>query len=245
MSPRMKHYRLDWPNTPTTKSASASTAKTYTRQKALAGKAFAFTANSNSTMVCSLPILRTCPQPDAACGLPCKLFVRVAILKDEQLTDHSWVYTGEQSGGESYSEIDILEQVNEANANAHSFYTGKACTVKVNKGNPTRGTDCGNHVFGEVDGCSFEGAQGTFGREFNDNKYRVVAMQLEADGIKIWHFKEGQVPSDIASGKPNPANWKNPSMDISPDNCDISDAFAKFKVVSNPQFVMQLLYTWK
>jgi len=162
------------------------------------------------------------------------------MAMEASLTEHSWVYTGEQSSEAEYSEIDIVENTNAATANSHSFYTGAQCTIKVNKGESTRGNDC-HHVSGEVDGCSFAAEEGTFGAAFNDNGYRVVAMQLEADGIKIWHFKDGDIPSDIASGNPDPSQWENPTVDISPDNCDISKAFSRFKLVGHILLFMQLL----
>jgi hypothetical protein len=145
------------------------------------------------------------------------------------LTGCSWVYTGEQSAGAGYHEIDILENVNQATANVHSFYTGEKCTVNIVKGNsvPEKTNDC--HYIRDVEGkgCSFTADEGTFGNGFNQNRYKVVAMQLESDVIKIWHFKEGQVPSDIRSANPDPSKWANPTVHLTPKSCDFKKAFSK------------------
>jgi hypothetical protein len=74
--------------------------------------------------------------------------------------------------------------------------------------------------------------EGTFGNAFNENGYRIVALQKETDTMKIWHFKEGEIPADIASGNPDPSTWKNPTVDMSPQSCDLSKAFTKLFVVS-------------
>jgi hypothetical protein len=162
------------------------------------------------------------------------------MVQGTSLTEHSWVYTGEQSSAEDYAEIDIVENVNAATANSHSIYTGQQCTINANEGEPTRGKNC-HHESGETDGCSFMAEEGTFGNAFNENNYRVVALQVEADNIKIWHFKDGEVPSDISSGNPDPSQWKTPNMDISPNSCDFQKAFSKFFVVSNPLSSLLLL----
>ncbi|KAF2679138.1 glycoside hydrolase family 16 protein [Lentithecium fluviatile CBS 122367] len=147
-----------------------------------------------------------------------------------------WVYTGEGSTVSEYSEIDIVENVNQATANSHSFYTGQQCTVNINRGDSVRTDNCHYELGMENAGCSFMAEEGTFGNAFNQNGYQVVALQVEADGIKIWHFKNGEVPSDLNSANPNPNTWANPTVSISPKSCDFNKAFSRFHVIINITF---------
>lgn len=165
-----------------------------------------------------------------ACGLHCKC--SCSALVTQVLNICSWVYTGEQSSGADYSEIDIIENVNQATANSHSFYTGQQCTIDIEKGESLRTDNCHYELGQDGAGCSFMAEDGTFGNAFNQNGYRVVATQIEADGIKIWHFKDGEVPSDLTSGKPDPSKWANPTVSIKPKSCDFSKSFGRFFVVS-------------
>jgi hypothetical protein len=143
-----------------------------------------------------------------------------------------WVYQGEQSS--TYSEIDILENVNRESANTHSFYTSEACTVnRVIPDSSERTENCGNYNGGDEQGCSYSAPDGTFGKAFNDGGKKVIALQVEADGLKIWHFGKNEVPADIASGKPAPQSWtKKPSVHLTPKNCDFNKAWRMFHIVS-------------
>ncbi|KAF2449155.1 glycoside hydrolase family 16 protein [Karstenula rhodostoma CBS 690.94] len=149
-----------------------------------------------------------------------------------------WVYQGEQQQG-SYAEIDILENVNVHTANTHSFYTSEKCTINVQKGNlvPEKTTDCTWKSDGpSSQGCSFNAEEGTFNQPFND-QYRVVALQVESERIRIWHFKKTEVPADLSSANPNPDAWtKAPTVHITPKSCDFHKAFNHFYIIINITF---------
>ncbi|CAI6334847.1 unnamed protein product [Periconia digitata] len=146
-----------------------------------------------------------------------------------------WVYQGETSA--TYSEIDILENVNRESRNSHSFYTSEA-TCSVNRVIPStseRTENC-HYDGGDGQGCSYSADAGTFGQGFNDG-YKVIALQVEEDGIKIWHFKKGQVPADLSGNNPAPQSWsQKPSVHLTPKNCDFRRAWRMFHVVINITF---------
>jgi hypothetical protein len=151
-----------------------------------------------------------------------------------------WVYQGETS--KTYSEIDILENVNLQTANTHSFYTSEQCTINVQKGNlvPEKSTNCHWTANGpSSQGCSFNAEPGTFNQPFND-QYKVIALQVEAERIRIWHFKKNEVPADLTSGKPNPDAWtKSPTVHITPKSCDFNKAFRMFHIVGHCHYGSQ------
>ncbi|KAF1965701.1 glycoside hydrolase family 16 protein [Bimuria novae-zelandiae CBS 107.79] len=149
-----------------------------------------------------------------------------------------WVYQGEQHVG-SYAEIDILENVNVHTANTHSLYTSDQCTINIQKGNlvPEKSTNCHWKKDGPPSqGCSFNAEAGTFNQPFN-NDYKVVALQVESERIRIWHFKKTEVPADLNSASPNPDAWtKAPTVHITPKSCDFHKAFNLFHIVINTSF---------
>lgn len=143
-----------------------------------------------------------------------------------------WVYQGELS--QTYAEIDILENVNLQTANSHSFYTSEQCTINVVSGHlaEEKTNNCHWVLNGpDNQGCSFYADDGTFGQAFNQ-KYRVVALQVEAERIRIWHFGKNEIPADLTAGKPNPDSWtKAPSMHMTPKSCNFAKAFREFHIV--------------
>jgi hypothetical protein len=124
-------------------------------------------------------------------------------------------------------------------ANTHSLYTSEQCTINVEEGDlsPEKTTNCHRDSNGpSSQGCSFNAEEGTFNQAFND-QYRVMALQIEADRIRTWHFKKNEVPADLNSAHPNPDAWsKAPTMHITPKNCDFNKAFRMFHIVSKDYF---------
>ncbi|KAF1969323.1 hypothetical protein BU23DRAFT_477459 [Bimuria novae-zelandiae CBS 107.79] len=145
-----------------------------------------------------------------------------------------WVYRGEQAEG--YSEIDILENVDKTTANTHSFYTSEECSVNFDVGSPLKTDNCHYDPQGAgPQGCSFGAEEGTFNQAFNDN-YQIIALQVEADTMKIWHFGKDEVPADLTAGTPDPSTWRAPTVALSPKSCDFQTAFSQFHVIINITF---------
>ncbi|KAF9741126.1 hypothetical protein PMIN02_011262 [Paraphaeosphaeria minitans] len=150
-----------------------------------------------------------------------------------------WVYQGERPDPPTYAEIDILENVNVHTANTHSFYTSEQCTINIQKGSlvPEKSTNCHWASNGpSSQGCSFHAEEGTFNQPFND-QYKVIALQVERERIRIWHFKKNEVPADLNSANPSPDAWtKAPTVHITPKSCDFHKAFQRFHIIINITF---------
>lgn len=100
----------------------------------------------------------------------------------------------------------------------------------------------------DVGGCGVTAPDGTFGNPFNKNGGGIWATQIEAAGIKVWHFKRSAIPADIKSDKPDPNKWGMPVMSFVPNKCDIRNAWKKMKIVclllrnkSSPANVYQII----
>lgn len=99
-------------------------------------------------------------------------------------------------------------------------------------GDPLKTDNCHYETQAEgVQGCSFMAEEGTFNQAFNDN-YKIIALQVETDVMRIWHFGKDEVPADLTSGSPDPDTWKAPTVSLSPKSCDFQKAFSQFRIVS-------------
>jgi hypothetical protein len=118
------------------------------------------------------------------------------------------------------------------------MYTGGQCTMSV-RNSQELGTSPRLNCALTAGGCGIESPSGTFGDSFNAHAGGVWALQLESDGIRIFHFPHsGTVPADIAAGKPDPtsAAWGKPVMDFMPNNCDITKQFVTLNTIFNIDF---------
>lgn len=77
-------------------------------------------------------------------------------------------------------------------------------------------------------------SQGSYGPAFNAAGGGVYATWLESDALKLYWFKRSNIPADITSGNPNPANWGTPASQFtSGSNCNISKYFKDLTIVSS------------
>lgn len=81
-------------------------------------------------------------------------------------------------------------------------------------------------------GCSAIAPSGTFGDSFNQGGGGIWATQVEAEDVKVWLFARSNIPADITSDTPDPSKWGTPVASLAPQNCDISKAWKKMKLVS-------------
>jgi hypothetical protein len=173
-----------------------------------------------------------------ACGLRSRspFYLHLFLLGPtlQILTPCSWVYRGEDVPDSEYSEIDLIESVNNATAGTQSFYTAENCSVAAVRG--TLEDDSKLWCLHEDkfdEGCRFEAEDDTFGQAFNENGYRYNVLLVEADAIKIWYFKNGEAPEDLTSEHPDPAHWTaEPTVHLAPVDCDFAKQFSRFHVVS-------------
>src|SRR3569833_1360198 len=66
------------------------------------------------------------------------------------------------------------------------------------------------------------------------------AMEWSSQNISVWSWTHDYVPSDVASGKPNPRGWGAPSFYISSSSCDIDRVLSDNRLVLNLDFCGQL-----
>ena len=153
-------------------------------------------------------------------------------------------------------EIDIIEGVNTQMQNAMTLHTGPGCTV----GGTTGGlggtvsnaaasfsgslatSNCDINAAGQAAnaGCSIsDSAQSSYGSGLNSVQGGVYATEWLSTGISIWYFPRSQIPSDIASGSPNPSNWGTPTAFFGGSGCDIDDSIKNQQIVFDTTFCGQ------
>ncbi|KAF3040253.1 hypothetical protein E8E12_003151 [Didymella heteroderae] len=88
----------------------------------------------------------------------------------------------------------------------------------------------------DVGGCSAIAPYGTFGDSSNQNGGGIWATQVEAEGIKIWHFARSNIPADITSDSPDPSKRGMPVVSLVLRNRDISKAWRRMKLIFNTTF---------
>lgn len=147
-------------------------------------------------------------------------------------------------------EIDVIEYVNNADANHGTLHTKQGCKMDQvsldsfkgywshgSNGKPS--SDCYINAPGQYtnQGCGIGTGKGSAGAPFNIQKGGVYAFNWNpSTGIKMWYFPRSLIPSDITSGNPNIKNWGKPfgNFEFGP-NCP-SSYFADNKVIFNITF---------
>ncbi|KLU85516.1 hypothetical protein MAPG_04539 [Magnaporthiopsis poae ATCC 64411] len=162
-----------------------------------------------------------------------------------------WGYNADEN---PYSEIDILEGGGwpKQTSNIMSLHTCGQCSFPNLKGNEAR-SDCdmnaGPRCEGVVKnpaGCGLTAPKDTYGDGFNKNGGGVYAMQLNADGIKIWFHPRNKIPFDISMGKPNTTGWPNLLVNFpTSKTCNVSKIFKNLSIIINTTFCGSSIYDWK
>ncbi|KAL9089823.1 MAG: hypothetical protein Q9165_005617 [Trypethelium subeluteriae] len=134
-------------------------------------------------------------------------------------------------------EIDVMEAVNGATTgNQMTLHTTEGCTMNVKRKEDGKVLEknCWNETNSNA-GCGIQGAPATYGQEFNDNGGGIYAMELRAQGIRIWFFPRSSIPSDITSNSstPNPSTWGTALADFPQTNCNINQHFGNLSIVAN------------
>ncbi|KAK5135166.1 Flap-structured DNA-binding and RNA-binding protein [Meristemomyces frigidus] len=153
----------------------------------------------------------------------------------------------------SQGEIDILEGVNDNDYNSMTLHTAPGCAAN-NASNSFLGTlaatDCDAHANGNA-GCGIVSPKvatldyghgqtckhPTAGTDFNKQGGAVYATLWTSTGISIYMFPYEYVPSDIASGKPDPSSWTvKPLAHFGGSGCDYMTTFSEQALVINTDF---------
>ncbi|KAJ4483174.1 concanavalin A-like lectin/glucanase domain-containing protein [Lentinula aciculospora] len=136
-------------------------------------------------------------------------------------------------------EIDLIEQVNLATDNRYSLHvgvdncnqptsvasnqTGTISTASGDLSNCTVTPTTGQNTVGCV---TTETKSNSFGSGFASQGGGVYAMLWDTDGIAMWYFARGSVPSDIGtSNSPDPTTWGEASAWYPASGCNPSTAF--------------------
>lgn len=136
-------------------------------------------------------------------------------------------------------EIDIIEQVENASNNKMSLHTSQGCTLtSSSSSNPYTGnlaaSNC--YAYSSTYGCSIDDSNNkgpSYGSAFKANGGGVWATRFVKDGISIWWWPRGSVPSDITAGKPMPLTWGTPSFNVASSSCNVANYFKNMQFVIN------------
>ncbi|OAP62282.1 hypothetical protein AYL99_04485 [Fonsecaea erecta] len=145
----------------------------------------------------------------------------------------TWPYNGE---------IDIIEGANNQGTDLTSTHVAGTCVISqspLEMTGTTNGVNCQYDVStgGNAQGCgAFDTSSASYGSGFNSNKGGVYAMEWTSDAIKIWFFSRSSIPSDIASGKPDPSGWGLPASIFDGPGCDVDANFADNRIIFDTTF---------
>ncbi|RMD43330.1 hypothetical protein DV735_g1817, partial [Chaetothyriales sp. CBS 134920] len=144
-------------------------------------------------------------------------------------------------------EIDIVEGVNDQTTNIMTLHTGAGLSLATTGSSKSLASFTGKIATSNCDvnapdqsknaGCSIVDTSNlTFGAGFNAAGGGVYATEWTSSFIKIWFFPRGSVPSDIASGNPQPqASWGEPRS-VFQDGLSLDDHFNNLQIVFDNTF---------
>jgi hypothetical protein len=135
-------------------------------------------------------------------------------------------------------EIDIVEGVHDYTHNQATIHTESGCNLPSSStsklgitGNIVGGTDCAALTTGNQ-GCGVRSDSSTsFGAAFNQNGGGVYALSWDADGLSIWFFSRGDIPSDLSNESPNPDNWGRPMARWPSGSCNTQQFFKDHSMI--------------
>ena len=134
-----------------------------------------------------------------------------------------------------------MEGVNNQAHNQMTLHSGtsNACTL-TQSANNTAGmftgsvlaTNCYSTASADA-GCGISDPNPTsFGYGFNNASGGVYALLWDTTaGMSMWHFARANIPADITSKAPTPANWGSPAGFWSSQTCDIAANFYQHVLV--------------
>ena len=140
-------------------------------------------------------------------------------------------------------EIDVLENVNTlpnslTTYNQMTLHTSPSCSmssiVRKQTGS-TLTTSCVNTT-NSNEGCGVDAGAGTYGKNWNDNKGGILAVELRNEGIRMWQWARGSIPAGIqgtGGATPDPSTWGVATSDFPNTECDIGARFRNQSIVVN------------
>ena len=134
-----------------------------------------------------------------------------------------------------------MEGVNSQTHNQMTLHSGTSNACTISKANETAleaftgnvlGTNCYSTPSADA-GCGISDPEPTsFGYGFNNANGGVYALLWDTQaGISMWHFARSDIPADVTSRSPTPANWGTPTGFWSSQTCDIAANFYEHVMV--------------
>ncbi len=125
-----------------------------------------------------------------------------------------------------------------------TLHTGPGCTIGKDtsafSGNLST-PNCDIHASGQDEnaGCGIHSTNTkSYGAGLNANNGGVYATEWTAQGISIYFFPRGAIPSDVLSDNPNPSGWGEPAAKFD-GACDIPTMFKNHQIVFDTTFCGQ------
>ena len=137
-------------------------------------------------------------------------------------------------------EIDIIEGVNTQAANHYAVHTTSGCSISdtgLFSGTITA-PNCDVNAAGQPTnaGCSITTSDTlSFGDGFNAQQGGAYATEYKSDSISIYFFPRSSIPSDIASGSPDPSSWGKPHAYFG-SPCNMGQFVKQQQIVINTAF---------
>ncbi|KAF9038476.1 glycoside hydrolase family 16 protein [Panaeolus papilionaceus] len=135
-------------------------------------------------------------------------------------------------------EIDILEGVHKGPINQYTLHTSAGCTMEGFNDKEVVSSNLVHPVCESSGldnrGCGFADQDlRSYGKELNLLAGGVFVHQWDKDGIRVWRFFRGNIPSDIQSKRPDPAKWGKPVAFFPSTTCDMASHFYEHQLVIN------------
>ncbi|KAL9105314.1 MAG: hypothetical protein Q9227_009481 [Pyrenula ochraceoflavens] len=137
-------------------------------------------------------------------------------------------------------EIDIIEGVNSGTTNAMTLHTSSDCSMSSGGFSGSLNTkNCDVNAAGQATnaGCGIDSSStASYGDGFNSANGGVYATEWTSNGISIYFFPRGSVPSDISGDNPDPTGWGLPAASFGSSSCDIDSHFKGLQIVFDTTF---------
>jgi hypothetical protein len=140
-------------------------------------------------------------------------------------------------------EIDIIEGVNSQDVNQMTLHTDPGCSISSGASafsGQLKTSNCDINAPGQGTnvGCGISTTDTTtYGSGFNNEGGGVYATEWTAEAITIHHFPRSSIPSDIASGNPDPSTWGTPLAVFS--GCNFPQAIRNQSIIFDTTFCGQ------
>lgn len=138
-------------------------------------------------------------------------------------------------------EIDIVEGVNDFTNNGMTLHTAPGCkigsdTTQFSGSVTTDNCDVAAKGQSQNAGCSIEDpSKQSYGAGLNQIGGGVFAMEWNSDGISVYHFARGSVPTDALGDSPNPSGWGKPAAKFA-GACNMDEIFAEQQIIIDTTF---------